>query len=553
MDDVTETVDEPPAAVTSEEALQMYEETMFDSADVVEFAPGEGERPLSLLTDPDCEELAFPTIFFGHKRIRAEHAKLSYAEICKSELRRSDRRAVRPDHLLFVNKKVQLQQLCSNINIALKKRSREQSITVSQALSSDFIDSTVALDNAFRFTNKITGTPGYWEAQKKNVLAMVRQFGVFTLFVTLSAAEAQWPELLRILKETVDKETVDLDYVANMDYAEKARLIRSDPVTCALYFNHRFRELKKTWFGDNSPFAGYKIVHMYHRIEFQHRGSPHVHMIIWLEEAPLYDPEDESSEDIVTAFIDSIATTSTEEDDIQGIEDFVKYQHHKCTHTCRKTVRGNTKCRFGAPFPPMERTRILKPLPEDYEVTVERFKELRDVILRMNALLDGDVSTLATFEDFLTKLNVNLDEYLLAIRSQLKSTKIFIKREPKSTRINQYNKKILGLMRSNMDIQFVLDPFSCIQYVVDYINKSQRGLSKLMRDCVENVQFGNFTVRQKLKAVSNTLYNGAEISAQEAAWCRLQLPMAQSSDGVEFINTSSMKVRKCFIVDFKIY
>lgn len=457
----------------------------------------------------------------------------------KSELQRTDRRAVRADHLLYVNKKVQLQQLCSNLNITMRKQTRNDRVNASQALDNEFLSNAIALDNAYRFTNKITGTPAYWENQKKNVFAMVRQLGVFTLFITLSAAEAHWPELLIILKKTVDKETVDSDYVANLDFAEKARLIRLDPVTCALYFDHRFKQLKKTWFNADGPFAGFEVEHFYFRIEFQHRGSPHVHMCLWLKGAPQYDPNDEACEGRVVDFIDSIATTCNEDEELENL---IRYQYHKCTHTCKKTARGKTKCRFGAPFPPMDKTRILKPFPEDLEITSEELQSYRKRLKEIDRLLEEKETAQLSFNAFLEKLNLNIQDYLLTIRSQLKCSKIYIKRDPKATRINQYNKKILSLMRSNMDIQFVLDPYSCIQYVVDYINKSQRGLSKLIRDSMENVQNGNMSVRDKLKTVSNTLYNGSEISAQEAAWCRMQLSMASSSIGFEFINTSSINV-----------
>lgn len=524
--------------ISSEEAAHLFEETMLDSATVVEFAPGEGQIPLSILRDENCEELAFPSIWFGHSRIRAENVKLSYTELIKSELRRSDRRAVRADHLFFAHKKIQLHQLCSNLNIAMRKRSQDQGITVSQALNNDFINSTIALDNAYRFTSKIVGTPGYWESQKKNVCAMVRQLGVFNLFVTLSAAEAHWPELLRILKKTVDKEDVTLSEASNLDFVNKARLIRSDPVTCALYFNHRFNELKKTW-KVNGPFGGYEMHHFFHRIEFQHRGSPHVHMIIWLKGAPVYNPDDETCEERICSFVDLIATTETDDSDLEGI---INYQYHKCTHTCKKTIRGKDSCRFGAPFPPMSRTMILKPLPDDYVMTEENCKLIRDTLTRMKTLLEEKANSFANFDEFLTELGVSIDDYLLALRAKLKSPKIFIKRAPKATRINQYNKKILLLFKSNTDIQAVLEAYGCIQYLVDYINKSNRGLSKLMRDCVESFQNGNMSIREKLQAVSNTLYNGSEVSAQEAAWCRLQLNMSASSDGFEFINTSSNKV-----------
>lgn len=97
-------------------------------------------------------------------------------------------------------------------------------------------------------------------------------------------------------------------------------------------------------------------------------------------------------------------------------------------------------------------------------------------------------------------------------------------------------------MQSNIDVQFVLDPYACISYIVDYINKPSRGISKLLRNCVESFKNGNHSIRQKLKSVANTFYNGTEISAQEAAWCRLKLPMSASNVDVEFINSGPSKV-----------
>ncbi|KAG5685147.1 hypothetical protein PVAND_014340 [Polypedilum vanderplanki] len=87
----------------------------------------------------------------------------------------------------------------------------------------------------------ITGSPAYWEQQKKKVLGMVRQFGIFTLFITLTAAETHWRELLVILKKTVDKEDITEETAGEMSFEEKARLIRTDPITCAQYFDHRFK------------------------------------------------------------------------------------------------------------------------------------------------------------------------------------------------------------------------------------------------------------------------------------------------------------------------
>ncbi|CAG9799466.1 unnamed protein product [Chironomus riparius] len=519
MDEDTENQSDPESETqrADEEVNQLYEETLSDANEAIEFAPGEGQVPVSILTDINCEELSFPTIYFGHERVHSPNVKLSYEDHVNSEIRRRDRRAVRADHLLFMHKKSQLKQLCSNVNIALKKCAQSSSVTASQILNSNFVDESISKDNAYRFLTNITGSLAYWEQQKKNVMAMVRRLGVFTLFVTLSAAETHWKELLRILKKTVDNED-DAD-VTEMDFEEKSRLIRTDPVTCSLYFEHKFKELFKTWkITDEGPFGKYKILQHYFRIEFQHRGSPHVHMILWLNEAPTFDADKPHLFRHIEEFIDNIISTSSDDPDTK---DFVKYQYHKCSRTCKKKKRGNTSCRFGAPFIPMDNTSILQPLPPDY----------------------GDLNSIGTFDELLGKLNCDRDKYIKTIRSQLKATKIFIKRAPKDARVNPYSKKILMLMQSNIDVQFVLDPYACIGYIVEYINKPSRGISRLLRACVEEFKGGNYSLREKIKKLSCTYYNGTEISAQEAAWCRLRLPMSYSSSAVEFINTGPMKSR----------
>ena len=58
------------------------EETLLDGDEAIKFAPGEGQRPLPVILDKDCEELSFPTFFAGQRRATPD--KVSYADIAKS-------------------------------------------------------------------------------------------------------------------------------------------------------------------------------------------------------------------------------------------------------------------------------------------------------------------------------------------------------------------------------------------------------------------------------------------------------------------------------------
>ena len=73
-----------------------------------------------------------------------------------------------------------------------------------------------------------------------------------------------------------------------------------------------------------------------------------------------------------------------------------------------------------------------------------------------------------------------------------------------------------------MDIQFVLDTYACAVYIVNYISKAQKG---------------NSSIKQQVRDIVSKFVNNVEVSAQEAVYIVLQLPMRKASRHVTFINT----------------
>ena len=73
--------------------------------------------------------------------------------------------------------------------------------------------------------------------------------------------------------------------------------------------------------------------------------------------------------------------------------------------------------------------------------------------------------------------------------------------------------------------------------------KSQRGISMLLQQAVKEVGSGNFTVKEKMRAIANQFLNHCEVSAQEAAYLLLQMPLTQSSRDVIFVNSSPPEQR----------
>jgi hypothetical protein len=148
---------------------------------------------------------------------------------------------------------------------------------------------------------------------------------------------------------------------------------------------------------------------------------------------------------------------------------------------------------------------------------------------RLNDMKEGDD---ITFDQLLVNLELTEQNYLLAVRSSLKAPTIFLRRKPNELRVNNYNPACLSAWRANMDILFVLDVYACAMYIVSYI------LSNLLRTACEEARKGNSSIKQQVRDIGNKFLNNVEISAQEAVYIVLQLPMRKSSRQVVFINTS---------------
>ena len=164
----------------------------------------------------------------------------------------------------------------------------------------------------------------------------------------------------------------------------------------------------------------------------------------------------------------------------------------------------------------MRSTKILYPLDTDNmdDDEVDQHKDAWQFIKKhLNDMKDGED---ITFDQLFINLKLTEQNYLLAIRSSLKTPTIFLKRKPNELRINDYNAACLSAWRANMDIQFVLDVYACAVYIVSYISKAQKGMSELLRTACEEARRGNSNIKQQVRDIGNRFLNNVEISAQEA-------------------------------------
>jgi len=118
-----------------------------------------------------------------------------------------------------------MQRIQSSISIALRKKSG--AVTAANVRDNSFVDSLVQHDDGFHILKGLRSAPAHWEAEKK-VIAMIRQFGLPTFFITLSAAESKWNKLLIIISLLLDSRDITEEGAPDLYSAKKARLIRSD-------------------------------------------------------------------------------------------------------------------------------------------------------------------------------------------------------------------------------------------------------------------------------------------------------------------------------------
>ena len=140
-------------------------------------------------------------------------------------------------------------------------------------------------ESCFAFMHNLRGTAAYWQRCKLEVFAMIRTLGPPTWFITLSADDLSWPDMLVLL---AGMSQVNFENVHTLSVVERRRLVAGNPVTVARHFSHRFAMfIKHILKGDAKPIG--TVVDFFWRIVFQMRGSPHVHSFWWVKDAPSTD------------------------------------------------------------------------------------------------------------------------------------------------------------------------------------------------------------------------------------------------------------------------
>ena len=89
-----------------------------------------------------------------------------------------------------------------------------------QIIFQETVQALAAKDKVYRFMNSIKGAPAYWKRFLHEVLAMVKQLGLPTFFMTLSYADLMWIELIPIVS-TLKGKTLQEEEINRLDYFQR--------------------------------------------------------------------------------------------------------------------------------------------------------------------------------------------------------------------------------------------------------------------------------------------------------------------------------------------
>lgn len=176
---------------------------------------------------------------------------------------------------------------------------------------------------------------------------------------------------------------------------------------------------------------------------------------------------------------------------------------------------------------------ILTPI-KDTEDCFQHFKAKYNSIRKNFEIHDYD-----DFASFYSKNDIDSNEkYVRIIRAGIYRPRVFIKREPSEKWNNPFNPFIFNVVKANTDFQFITKEYSCVAYVIEYVYKTNKGVSNLQRKIIEVMdEHPEFNIFEITKHLSIHLLNQTEMTSQEAAWYLLREPMSKSSTAIKFIPT----------------
>ena len=152
-------------------------------------------------------------------------------------------------------------------------------------------------NRVLHYAASLRGTKQYWFRQCSRLMSMVDTLGLPTIFFTHSAADLQWPELAHLISpEDPDSRS------------SRTTTVIENPAMW--FFYHCIQKFIEVYYVEILGATDYWM-----HFEWQLRGSPHVHGLAWLPNAPNVEAilstshNSDEAKKLITQYADNVVST----------------------------------------------------------------------------------------------------------------------------------------------------------------------------------------------------------------------------------------------------
>jgi ATP-dependent DNA helicase PIF1 len=395
----------------------------FPADSLIDYQMSKVNAPNMNIFDSLIDVTAFPELFptgkFGFRDAN-RNVKIGTSDFIKSRLLNKNRRfRLSMNYLFHCFQLQEVSNMCHSVGHMLRTVTGN-SLSAKQLHTRLQNKDGELQTKMFSLMANLRGTKEYFNKVGMELKWMLRAIGPPTLFITCSCAEYYSEPFLNYIR-TVNSSVPGVEKMTPMG-----------PVSISLHFTKKWEAIFNNLIKSKSnPLFG-EITDHFWRIEYQARGAPHVHCLLWIKDAPILGI---NSQQEVIDYINTVTTCSLPDPSTSPtlFQLVSKFQTHKCNKYCLKTYQKNKKffkkCSFGFPRP---------------------------------------VKTATQLNDVIDCLAVNKNR-------QPRKRLYYLQRTNNEQKINDYNAALLMANQANIDVQFIGHAGSRLPYyVMDYITKHER-------------------------------------------------------------------------------
>ena len=125
------------------------------------------------------------------------------------------------DYIFYAQSVLQQIQFQNQISIAIRKVSGNLNASMFRNYK-ESVNNLVRHDKGVLLMSKIRGTSAYWKRFQSKVLAMVKQLGCPSFFLTLSCADLKWNDFVEVILKSRNLQMA-VEEIAGMDYFTRCK------------------------------------------------------------------------------------------------------------------------------------------------------------------------------------------------------------------------------------------------------------------------------------------------------------------------------------------